>query len=167
MYYVVLFALAGAMTYFNWGLVHAAPRTLSMLLPAKFANLIGVALLLVGVFTGVFSAYALHSPPGVLESLIQAFAGLWFILATTSAQRGSYEDEQMLRRLFVMAGLLEVVLLLTSLTDDDPRRWRCSAWRWTAGSVSTSVYRAVDALRETLDLADQSQGAQTFTDRMG
>jgi len=117
-YYVILFALAGAMTYLNWGLVHAAPHSLSMLLPAKYANLIGAALLIVGLFTAVFSAYALHSPPGVLESSIQAFAGLWFILATTSANRGSYEDEQMLRRLFAMAGLLQVVLLLTSLTHD-------------------------------------------------
>jgi len=118
LYFVVMLALVGAITYLNWGLIHAAPRAIGMYIPPVFSRVVGTSLLLFGMFTGLFSAYALHEVPGVIEAFVQAFAGLWFLLATTVNQRGSYEDEQMLRRLFLMIGLLEATILLIVFVDD-------------------------------------------------
>jgi hypothetical protein len=113
-----MLAIVAALTWFNWGLVHAAPRAIGMYIPPLFSRVVGGSLLLFGMFTGLFSAYALHDIAGVIQAFIQAFAGLWFLLATTVGQRGSHEDEQMLRRLFIMIGLLEATILMVAFVDD-------------------------------------------------
>jgi len=117
-YFIVLLAIVATLTWFNWGLIHAAPRSISMYLSPVFSRVTGTALLLFGMFTGVFSAYALHNVPGVLQSFIQAFAGLWFLLSATVGQRGSREDEQMLKRLFVMWGILEGTVIMIAVVTE-------------------------------------------------
>lgn len=117
-YFIVTLAVVGAITYLNWGLVHAAPRAVALWLPPRFFQVLGLSLLLLGIFTGLFSAYAFHDMSGVIKAFVQIFAGLWFLLAPTVGQRGSYEDEQMLRRIFLMLGLLEATVLMIAVLDE-------------------------------------------------
>jgi len=117
-YYLVMLAIVATITWFNWGLVHAAPRSISLYLSPVFSRVAGTGLLLFGVFTGCFAAYAIHSVPGVIQGFIQAFAGLWFLLSASVGQRGSYQDEQMLKRLFLMIGILEATVLTIAFVDE-------------------------------------------------
>ena len=118
MYHVVLVALVGAFMLGAWNLVHSAPRVLSLFLPRGFATVMGAVLLIIGIFCAFFAAYAMRSPEAMLGCFVQAYIGLWLMLATTSNLRGSYEDEQMLRRLFLMLGLITVVVVSALYVQD-------------------------------------------------
>jgi len=68
-------------------------HSLAMFLPAKFANLIGGAFLLMGTFTGLFCAYALHSPPGVIQGTVE------YGCPGVTARRISTRDKLQMRNL--------------------------------------------------------------------
>ena len=118
MYLVVLLTLVASLTYLMWHLAHTTPRVLVMMFPPRLYYIFGVFLLLFGVFLAYVSAYKLHSGEGVLQSLIQVYAGIWWILASSAGMRGSYEDERMMRRLFAMLGLLVSAILATVFLSD-------------------------------------------------
>lgn len=121
MYLVVLLGLVACLTYLMWQLAHTTPRQLTMMFPPRLFYIFGVFLLLFGVFLAYMNASVLHSGSGVLESLIQIYGGVWWILAASAGMRGSYEDERMMRRLFTMLGLL-VSALLAAVFLSDPRQ---------------------------------------------
>ena len=118
MYLVVLTALVGCLSYLMWQLAHTTPRALVMLFPPRLFYIFGVFLLVLGVFMACFSAYVHHDGSRVLQSLIQLYGGVWWILPASAGSRGSYQDERMLRRIFVMLGLLVSAILATVFIPD-------------------------------------------------
>jgi hypothetical protein len=92
-------------------LIHSAPRSLSFLLPARLSFAVGLFFFTLAIFAGFLAAYVLRSPSGVFSCFIQMYVGLWFMLASSAAARGSYDDEQMLKRIFVMIGLLMTAII--------------------------------------------------------
>ncbi|MPZ50012.1 MAG: hypothetical protein GEU75_12080 [Dehalococcoidia bacterium] len=118
MYHVVLILLAAILMYLGWQLVHCAPRSLSMLLPKKLTFTVGFTLFILALFLAFCSAFVLGSPDGILACFVQVYVGLWFMLASSASQRGSYEDERMLKRLFAMLGAIMVVIIATLYVPD-------------------------------------------------
>ena len=120
MYHVILILLIAALLALMWQLVHYSPRILSMMLPRGFTIAMGTFLLILGIFAAFLAASVLDSPGRMLRSLVFGYMGLWWILATSASMRGSHDDEAMLRRLFLMMGLL-AGSLTGLLYVDDPR----------------------------------------------
>jgi hypothetical protein len=110
-FHIVLILLVAVLTCMGWFLVHSAPRALSMILPPRLTFGIGAAFFVVGLFLAFTSAYVLKSPDGILTSLVQMYVGLWFMLATSAGARGSDDDERMMRRIFVMIGIVTAAIV--------------------------------------------------------
>ena len=91
-------------------MVHFSPRVLSMILPRRLAYGVGLVLFFFGITSAYMSAYG-HDVAGLIGSLLMTYVGLWWMLAPSSGARGSYADEQMLRRVFGMMGLLMLTLI--------------------------------------------------------
>ena len=145
MYLVVLLALVGVLTYLMWQLAHTTPRQLVMMFPPRLFYIFGVFLLLLGAFMAYANAYKLHSGDGVLQSLIQVYAGVWWILASTAGMRGSFEDERMMRRLFAMLGLMVSAILATVFLSDPRQMAIINLSMITAGfCVATNYLRDLD-----------------------
>jgi hypothetical protein len=119
-YHVVLILLSLVLTYLAYQLVMSSPRALSMLLPKGLSIGIGVFMLVLGVFAAFLSAYILKDAGDMLRCFVQCYVGLWWILATSSSMRGSYSDDQMIRRLFMMMGLL-MLAMIAVIYVKDPR----------------------------------------------
>jgi hypothetical protein len=120
MYHLVVIFVVVCMSGLEWMLIRSAPRVLSMVLPARLAYGIGATLLILGLFLAFGSAHVAHSAPAMISAILQSYVGLWFVLAPSSAQRGTYSDDQMLRQLFTMIGLL-LATLIASLYLKDQR----------------------------------------------
>jgi hypothetical protein len=116
-YHIVLILLAAALSFLAWHLVHYAPSVLSRILPPGLTFGIGAGLLVMGAFGAFVSALGM-SPEGILGSFVQVYAGLWFMLATSAGQRGSESDEEMLKRLFAMVGLIMAMVFGTLYVRD-------------------------------------------------
>ena len=145
MYLVVLLALVGCLTFLMWQLAHTTPRQLVMMFPPRLFYIFGVFLLVFGVFLAYVSAYRLHSGEAVLQSLIQVYGGIWWILASTAGMRGSYEDERMMKRLFAMLGLLVSAILATVFLHDPKQQAIVNLSMITAGFfVATNYLRDLD-----------------------
>ena len=82
-----------------------------MFLPARITFVVGATLFAFAVFGAFFAASAMQSAQVMLGCFVQGYVGLWLMLATTSSARGSYADDQMLRRLFLMVGLVVTVIV--------------------------------------------------------
>ncbi len=119
-YHIVLIALLAALTYFWWGLIHSAPGMLQRLLPRGLVLGFGTVWFAVGTFSAFAAAYVLQEPDAMLHSFVSGYVGLWFVLATSVGMRGSYEDEQMLRRVLMMMVLMTGVIM-ASLHVRDPQ----------------------------------------------
>lgn len=111
MFLIVVVALALALTGLMWLLVHSAPTVLSMVLPRKFTYCFGVGMLLIAIFAAFCAAYVLRDAGAMLGCFVQGYVGLWFMLATSSNARGSEVDRQMMKRLFLMLGILIGVMI--------------------------------------------------------
>jgi hypothetical protein len=111
MYHIVLIALVLTITLGFWNLVHVAPRMLARVFPRSLLFLIGSGLFVVAIFSAYIGSAGLREPEIVLGSFVQGFVGLWFMLAATADNRGTYEDEVFLRRLFAMVLVLMAVVL--------------------------------------------------------
>ena len=145
MYLAELLVLVGCLTYLMWQLAHTSPRQLVMMFPPRLFYIFGVFLLLLGAFMAYANAYKLHSGDGVLQSLIQIYAGVWWILASTAGMRGSYEDERMMRRLFAMLGLMVSAILATVFLNDQRQLAIVNLSMITAGFyVATNYLRDLD-----------------------
>ena len=89
-----------------------------MILPARLTFCIGAGFFIIGLFLAFASAYVLRSPHGILTSLVEVYVGLWFMLATSSAMRGSDSDERMMRRIFVMIGMVTAAIVAILYVGD-------------------------------------------------
>jgi hypothetical protein len=144
-YLVVLLVLVSSLTFLMWHLAHTTPRQLVMMFPPRLFYIFGVFLLLLGAFTAYASAYKLHSGDGVLQSLIQMYAGVWWILASTAGMRGSYDDERMMRRLFAMLGVMVSAIFVTIFITDQRAMAVVNLTMITAGFyVATNYLRDLD-----------------------
>src|SRR5688572_10396012 len=112
MFHIVLILLAVALLFMSWHLVHASPASLGRILPPGLTFGIGITFFIFGTFLAFCSAYA-GDPGGVLGSFIQIIVGLWFMLAISAGMRGNEDDERMLKRLFLMIGLVMAMMILT------------------------------------------------------
>jgi hypothetical protein len=105
MYHVILIALLVTITLAVWNLVHSSPRALLLMLPAQGAFVAGAALLILGVFLAFAAAVLVQNGGAMVAFLIKAHVGLWLLLIHRR------EDEDTIRRAFVMMGALIVTLL--------------------------------------------------------
>jgi hypothetical protein len=117
MIYVIIAALVFAFSLVAWNLVHFAPRSVSMLLPEKACLIAGLIFFPLGVFSAFTAAYSQQNAEGMIGSIVIAYVGLWFLLVKFAGS-GSYEMHLMIRRLFVMMGLLMAVLVGTLYLGD-------------------------------------------------
>ena len=111
MFHFVLFFLVSVLTFFAWQLVHSAPRSLSMFLPPRIVFGVGLGLVVMALFGAYWSAAVMNWPQGVLACFVKAYVGVWFMLSTSSAARGSEEDERMLRRVFAILGMMMAMVI--------------------------------------------------------
>ena len=105
-YIIVVILLSGTLALFSWQMVHCAPTVLSRLLPRGLTLIFGGGMLVLGLGCAYVAAHGSHSAEEMLMCFVQGFMGLWFMLAVSAQARGSYEDEQMLRRVYGMIGIL-------------------------------------------------------------
>ncbi len=117
MIYPIIAGLVFAFSLVAWNLVHFAPRSVSMFLPEKACLILGLFLFPFGVFSAFTAAYSQQNAEGMIASIVMAYVGLWFLLVKFAGS-GSYEMEIMVRRLFVMMGLLMAVLVGTLYLGD-------------------------------------------------
>jgi hypothetical protein len=110
--YVIIAALVFAFSLVAWNLVHFAPRSVAMLLPDKVCLIMGAFLFPFGVFSAFVAGYAQQNAEGMIASVAITYVGLWFLLVKFAGS-GSHEMLLLVRRLFVMMGLLMVVLVGT------------------------------------------------------
>ncbi len=110
MFHIVFIALTVALTWLCWELIKSSPRVLSMVLPKKLTFGIGLGLFVIAMFSAVMSTFD-RDPQLLLESFVEIYVGLWLMLATSAGLRGSYEDDQMLRRVFTMMGLVTAAMI--------------------------------------------------------
>ena len=118
MFHFVLIFLLSVLTFFAWQLVHTAPRSLSMFLPSRLVFGVGLGLLVIGFFGAFWSAAVMNWPQGVLACFVKVYVGLWFMLSTSSAARGSADDESMLKRIFAILGLMMAMVVATFYVSD-------------------------------------------------
>jgi hypothetical protein len=110
--YVIIAALVFAFSLVAWNLVHFAPRSVSMFLPDKVCLILGLFLFPFGVFSAFTAGYTQQNAEGMIASVAIAYVGLWFLLVKLLGG-GSYDMQVLVRRLFVMMGLLMAVLVGT------------------------------------------------------
>jgi hypothetical protein len=115
--YVIIAALVFAFSLVAWNLVHMAPRSVSMFLPDKACVIMGLVLFPFGVFSAFTAAYTQQDAEGMIASIAIAYVGLWFLLVKFAGS-GSYEMQVMVKRLFVMMGMLMAVLVGTLYLGD-------------------------------------------------
>ena len=114
---MIIAALVFAFSLVAWNLVHFAPRAVSMFLPDKVCLIFGLFLFPFGIFSAFTAGYAEQNAQGMIASVAIAYVGLWFLLVKFAGS-GSYEMQVLVRRLFVMMGLLMAVLVGTLYLGD-------------------------------------------------
>jgi hypothetical protein len=112
MYHIVLIALIFALSLGIWNLVHAAPMSVAYFLPRRLTFYVGAFLFLFGIFFAFLSAYPLQNAPGMIGCFVQAYIGLWLLLAH---HRG---DEQTIRQVFLMVGTLLLTIVAIYYVQD-------------------------------------------------
>jgi hypothetical protein len=110
MYHLVFLFLTATALGMGWLLVHSAPPIVARLLPKTLTFCIGCFLVLFGAFGAFMDAYYLRDAPAVFGCFIMMIVGLWFMLAPTSNMRGSWQDEQLMKRIFFMLGFVFLVI---------------------------------------------------------
>jgi len=141
-------AIAFALGLGWWNLVHSAPRSLSFLMPRTFANLVGGCLFVLAIFSAFAAAWVLKSPEQVLGSFVTGYVGLWFMLAPSASQRGSYEDREMMRRLAAMLVLVSLAIIGAIYLRDARHMALLNLLLVAAGFwVTTNYMRSLDGRR--------------------
>lgn len=114
MYHIVLIAVVLTLSLGIWNLVHASPRSVAMILSPGVAFFCGAFFLCFGIFFAFLSAYSLQSPQGMLGFFIQAYVGVWLLLAHVKS------DERAVRQMFIMVGTM-MLTIVAILYVQDPR----------------------------------------------
>ena len=112
MYHVILIALVLTLSLGIWNLVHAAPRSISLILTPFVAYTAGGFFLCFGIFFAYLSAYPLQNGPAMLAFFLKAYVGVWFLL---SQFRG---DERIVRQVFTMVGMLMLTIVAIYYVQD-------------------------------------------------
>ncbi len=148
MFHVVLISLTITIGILGWFLAHAAPGLLSRILPAGLAIGLGTALVFLGAFGAFLDSYYLRDPRGILGSFVIIIVGFWFILAPTAHLRGTYYDEQMLRRLFGMLAVVFATIIGSLYIRADEVMALLSLIMITSGFwLTTNFFRHLDNKR--------------------
>jgi hypothetical protein len=112
MYHVILIALVLTLSLAIWNLVHASPRSVSMLLSPGVAFGCGAFFLCFGIFFAYLSAYPLQSAQGMIGFFVQAYVGVWLLLTHV---RG---DERAVRQMFMMVGTMMLTIVAIYYVQD-------------------------------------------------
>jgi hypothetical protein len=110
-YHLVLVALTLTVLFLGWQMIQATPRVVSMYLPPRITSIVGYFMFFIGTFGAVFAPYAGNGGRGLISCFLVMVVGLWFVLAPSSGQRGSYRDDLMLKRIFAMLGVMFGVMI--------------------------------------------------------
>jgi FtsH-binding integral membrane protein len=105
MYHVVLIALIATIMLAVWNLVHSSPRAILLMLPPQGAFIAGAALLVFGAFLAFAAAVLVQNGGAMVAFLLKAHIGLWLLLLHRR------DDEDTIRRAFIMMGAMIVTLL--------------------------------------------------------
>lgn len=120
MYHITMILIIASMSGLGWMLLQSAPRSLSLLLPTNLTFGLGACFFTFAVFNAFTSAFIFQKPEFLIESLILVIVGLWFMCAATAGQRGSANDNEMMKRLAAML-LLLMGLMVSMLYVNDPK----------------------------------------------
>ncbi len=111
MYHLVLIALTLVVLFLGWQLIQATPRVVQMVLPGGITRIVGYFLIFTGTVGGIFTPYEGVGATGLIACFMMMIVGLWFLLAPTSGLRGTYRDDQMLKRIFAMMAVMFAVMI--------------------------------------------------------
>jgi hypothetical protein len=112
MYHIILIAVVLTLSLGIWNLVHASPRTVSMILSPGLAFGAGTFLLCFGIFFAYLSAYPLQNAQGMIGFFVQAYVGVWLLLTQV---RG---DERAVRQMFMMIGTMVLTIVAIYYVQD-------------------------------------------------
>jgi hypothetical protein len=111
--HIIIVALVFAFALVAWILVHSAPRGVAMFIPERICLILGLVLLPLGAFSALASGYGQQNAEGLIGSIVIALVGLWFLLVKPAGAGITGEMEQLIRRVFIMMGLLMAALVVT------------------------------------------------------
>lgn len=111
MYHIVFVLLSATVLGMGWLLVHSAPPLVARILPKTLTFIVGSFLALFGAFGAFMDAYYLRDASGVFGCFVMIVVGTWFMLAPSANARGTYRDEQMMKRIFIMLGFVFAVII--------------------------------------------------------
>ena len=118
MIHVIIVALLFTFGLVVWNLVHFAPRSVAMFLPDRVRTVLGLVLLPLGVFSALAAGHGQQNVEGLIGSAIIAMVGLWFLLIGPAGYGTTGDTEHLLRRVFLMMGLLMAVLVASFYIGD-------------------------------------------------
>jgi hypothetical protein len=110
MFHLVFALLSLTLLVMGWLLVHNVHPLVARILPKNLAFMIGAGMAMLGVFNGFMEAYYFRNAEGVFGCFVMIMMGNWFMLATSANARGSWRDEQLMKRIFLMIGLIFLVV---------------------------------------------------------
>ncbi len=105
MYHVVLVLISALVLGMGWMLVHSMPSIVARILPNTLSFMLGTFLAVFGAFGGYIQAY-FDDARGMIGCFVMIIVGLWFTLAPSSFNRGTYRDTQLMKRIFGVLGLV-------------------------------------------------------------
>jgi hypothetical protein len=112
MYHVVFILLSACSLGMGWLLVHSAPPLVARILPRTLTFIVGSVLALLGAFGGFMDAYYLRDASAIIGTFVMIIVGVWFMLAPTANERGTWRDQQLMKRIFIMLGFVFTVIIL-------------------------------------------------------
>ena len=112
MYHVILITVVVTLSLGIWNLVHASPRSIGMFLSPFVAFTVGAFFLCFGIFFAFISAYPLQDAASMIAFFIQAYVGVWLLLAHR------HGDERTIRQTFMMVGLLMMTIVAIYYVQD-------------------------------------------------
>ena len=118
MIHIIIVALLFTFALVVWNLLHFAPRSVAMFIPERICLIFGLVLMPVGAFSAVAAGYNQQNTEGLVASIVIALVGLWFLLIKPAGSGITTQMEQLIRRVFVMMGLLMAVLVVMFYLGD-------------------------------------------------
>jgi hypothetical protein len=112
MYHIVLLAVVLTLSLGIWNLVQASPRSIGLFLSPFVAFTVGAFFLCFGIFFAYLSAYPMQNAGGMIGFFIQAYVGVWLLLAHLKG------DERTVRQTFMMVGTLMLTIVAIYYVQD-------------------------------------------------
>jgi len=110
MFHVVFVLLSLTLLGMGWLLVQFVHPLVARILPKTLTFMLGAGLAMLGAFSGFMEAYYFRNAEGVFGAFVMIMIGNWFMLATSANARGTWRDEQLLKRIFFMIGVTFVAI---------------------------------------------------------